>query len=986
MSYTRFTTRVAMTAVALGFLLAGPHVEDVAVADTDSGSTSANRGPQRGHARPGTQSATAEPSPRASAAVGARTARSGVPSDPFAAESLQLPEPRAGRHGRDTRPSSAAPWQPVAGSVPPNPLSPATPPQPAATLPTDSGNPLAPSGFEASPPPARSVATTEVPLNTLVTGDAAASPPPGLALAGTTPPAAATAAVPARAAAASVGSIRNAVTNVIDSSLNWLNGLPGGPVAELMSGALMLVRRGLEDAVANIAPQRAAVTTSDVTNTFVVTTLADAGPGSLRQAIIDANTNPGADAIAFDVAGTIRIGTTALPSITDTTVIDGTTAPGYAGKPVVRVDFQNTQGLVIGGSADESQILGLSLVDAAVAGVTIAASDTILTGNYIGVREDGRTVEANRGDGILLTAGADGNIIGNLSPWNFVLANVISGNRGNGITIAGGVGNTIAANYIGTDDTGTRALGNRGNGIELTLFAAGNLIGGMESAGNNPTAGTFVRPPQGNLISGNQGSGVMIDDNATGNQLSGNFIGTNASGNAALGNHGDGVAVINADDNALIGTTSLQDPFVFYNVISGNRGNGLRVTNSDHTVVHANFFGIGADNRTIVANWGDGMLVNGDSQFVDAGGEIPLGNVMSGNLGYGIEIADTSGGVVSFNNFVGQAAFGTKARPNRAGGILVTSSNPNFDLSNEYTWNKIRTSLIGGNWGNGIDFLGNAHGAEVTDTAVGTDNTIKKALPNLGNGIVVGGNSSQIAIGGFQPSVEEVDGGFSVYVGASPGFGIVFKDNAHDSSVFDTRVGLGTGVTVDTAAKIPNQLGGILVGWGPSNITIGGLRDALPPGFRYGNEIVGNNGNGLLAVSTTGLKVLGSIISGNRGSGLVLNSSRNAVIGEPFAGNTINENRAYGIFALGDLSGGQAQSSTVLGNGLTGVRMGSARGINVGGPRALEPNVISLNGAWGIFVTGWSRGSSLSGNIVKDNASGALNATWQIGLLQIPPP
>lgn len=92
-----------------------------------------------------------------------------------------------------------------------------------------------------------------------------------------------------------------------------MNGLPGGPVAELMSGALMLVRRGLEDAVVNIAPQRAAVTTSDVTNTFVVTTLADAGPGSLRQAIIDANTNPGADAIAFDVAGTIRIGTTALP-------------------------------------------------------------------------------------------------------------------------------------------------------------------------------------------------------------------------------------------------------------------------------------------------------------------------------------------------------------------------------------------------------------------------------------------------------------------------------------------------------------------------------------------------------------------------------------------------------------------------------------------------------------------------------------------------
>lgn len=983
MTHTGLSTRVGMAAVTLGFLLAGPHVTGVAVADTDSGSTSAKPGPQRGHPRPGSQSPAAAPTPPASAAASGRTTRTAEPSTPTAGPNLQLPQRGVGRYGRATLTARADPSPPVTGSASQRPLSPSVAPQATATLPADTGHLLAPNASKASAPLAQSVATAERTADTPAPAAAVGSPAAGLVPVVTAPAAGATT---APAVAGSVGSIRNAVANVIDSSLNWLDGLPGGPVAELMSGALMLVRRSLEDAAATIAPQRVAATTSQVANTFVVTTLADAGPGSLRQAIIDANTTPGADAITFGVAGTIKIGKTALPAITDTTVIDGTTAPGYTHKPVVRVDFQNTQGLVLGGTADDSQILGLSLVDAAVAGVTIAASDTTLTGNYIGVREDGRTVEANRGDGVLLTTGADGNVIGNLSPWNFVLANVISGNQGNGITIAGGTGNTIAANYIGTDDTGTRALGNRGSGIELTLLAAGNLIGGMESAGNNPTQGTFVRPPQGNLISGNQGNGVLIDDGATGNQLSGNFIGTNASGNAALGNLGDGVAMINADGNRLIGTTSLQDPFVFYNVISGNRGNGLRVTNSDRTVVHANFFGIGADNRTIVANWGDGMLVNGDSQSVDAGGEMPLGNVMSGNIRYGIEIADISSGVVSFNNFVGQAALGTQPRPNRMGGIRVTSSNPSFDRSNESSWNRVRNSVVGGNWGNGIEFLGNAHGAEVTATSVGTDNTVKKALANLGNGIVVGGNSSQIAIGGFEPSVEELAGGFSVYSGASRGFGIVFKDNAHDSSVYNTRVGLGTGITTDTAAKIPNQLGGILVGRGPSNITIGGLRDALTPGLPYGNEIVGNQGNGLLAVSTKGLKVLGSIISGNRASGVVLNGARDAVIGEPLAGNTIDGNRAYGIFGIGDLGTSRAQSSAILGNGLTGVRMSWARGINIGGPRALEPNIIAENQAWGIWVTGWSRGSALSGNIVTKNASGDVNTTWSIGLLEIPPP
>src|SRR5690349_16321392 len=60
--------------------------------------------------------------------------------------------------------------------------------------------------------------------------------------------------------------------------------------------------------------------------TFIVTNLHNAGAGSLRQAIIAANEQPGPDTIDFAVTGTIRVGKTSLPAITSTVTIDGSSA------------------------------------------------------------------------------------------------------------------------------------------------------------------------------------------------------------------------------------------------------------------------------------------------------------------------------------------------------------------------------------------------------------------------------------------------------------------------------------------------------------------------------------------------------------------------------------------------------------------------------------------------------------------------------------
>ncbi|HXG49603.1 MAG TPA: hypothetical protein VNO52_18425 [Methylomirabilota bacterium] len=64
---------------------------------------------------------------------------------------------------------------------------------------------------------------------------------------------------------------------------------------------------------------------------FVVTTTANDGTGSLRQAIHDANSNAGPDRIVFNIPGdgvhTIRA-TTPLPDFLEPVVIDGYTQPG----------------------------------------------------------------------------------------------------------------------------------------------------------------------------------------------------------------------------------------------------------------------------------------------------------------------------------------------------------------------------------------------------------------------------------------------------------------------------------------------------------------------------------------------------------------------------------------------------------------------------------------------------------------------------------
>jgi parallel beta-helix repeat protein len=626
-----------------------------------------------------------------------------------------------------------------------------------------------------------------------------------------------------------------------------------------------------------------------IPSSYVVTNLNDSGPGSLRTALISANTANG-NVISFDVAGTITL-SSSLPAITKTMTLDGTTAPGFAGAPVVAINFNGRPGLVLESAATSSLIRALSFVGASKAGLTLKASNVTVQDNYIGLLPNGAP-GGNLGDGLQILSSSEGNLIGRSQATVgevFQLSNVISANGGNGITLSGSRNNVIAMNYIGTDVTGTTSAGygNGKNGLWITKKSSDNLIGGQAAGLNNPTGSqnpanaVFQRPPQGNLISGNAAHGVLIDDASTLNVLSGNYIGTDTIGTSALGNGLNGVMIEKASSNSLLGGTATPNPFACYNVIAGNGANGLRINNADLVTVQGNFLGLGADNATSVPNGQNGLLVSGSSRKTQVGGVFPLGNVISGNTLHGLEVRDKVSEFVSLNNFVGLGAFQTFASPNGLNGFLVTSTG---------SQNTIRGGVISGNTRHGIEITGKASGVQVLESAIGTNGEISAALPNQGCGIVLGGSSQNNAIGGLTPLTEP-----RMFISGNKEYGILVRDKAQKNTIYHSTIGLGAG----SAGAIPNEWGGILLDEGTKSTTIGG--------------------------TTTPLQ---NVIQSNLQAGLTIHAStKNSVLN-----NTINSNDVVGVYGLGNCAGTQLITNTIQNNGAGGtnnVDLSGATGISV---------------------------------------------------------
>jgi hypothetical protein len=276
---------------------------------------------------------------------------------------------------------------------------------------------------------------------------------------------------------------------------------------------------------------------------YTVSNLADSGPGSLRAAITSVNAdntygNNTPDVIDFSVAGVIKLTSGPLPAITYSVKIDGTSAPGFAGAPVVEIDNNGFAGLII--NTGDSSLASLSIVNANGPGVTLegagleegGASDVTVVGNYIGLALDG-SVAANTGVG-LLDDYSTADTIGGTAPLD---RNVISGNGAGGIEVgpsgvgfghdSPGLSETILGNFIGTDPTGQAAAPNQGNGITVL---GGNQFGGSVIGGTDPG--------DSNTIAYNTQYGIVVDS-GQGNAIRENSIFQNAAGGILLTNNGN---------------------------------------------------------------------------------------------------------------------------------------------------------------------------------------------------------------------------------------------------------------------------------------------------------------------------------------------------------------------------------------------------------------------------------------------------------------
>ncbi len=315
----------------------------------------------------------------------------------------------------------------------------------------------------------------------------------------------------------------------------------------------------------------------DAPAVFTVTTTADSGAGSLRQAILNANANAGVDTIRFQIGTGSQVITpaTALPNITDPVILDGTTQTGYAGTPLIVLDGSaaplGTSGLVLSNNTG-STVRGLEIINFSKdftgtfvnsAGINIqnGGGDTI-QGNFIGT--DGTHADPNGYAGILINDSAN-NLIGGTTAAD---RNVISGNTNAGIYMANplSTGNQIEGNFIGTDATGVNALPNGAatvsiGGIVIDGFGAGgttpngkNSIGGTAAGAGNLIAferyAVQIVNSAGNPILGNN-----MHDNGTGILLDGSSSPTAAGATHSGGNDDVGQPSITAVTPGTTGAT-----------------------------------------------------------------------------------------------------------------------------------------------------------------------------------------------------------------------------------------------------------------------------------------------------------------------------------------------------------------------------------------------------------------------------------------------
>jgi len=629
------------------------------------------------------------------------------------------------------------------------------------------------------------------------------------------------------------------------------------------------------------------------TDIYTVTNLADTGSGSLRTAILNANAAGASSTnfIHFNIVGpgpfTISP-TAALPPITARVTIDGTTQPGYAGKPSIELDGtsagNDTSGLYL--QSSNCVVRGLAINRFGKEGIRIEGSGSnVIQGNFIGTGPFGTNSLGNgTGSGAFggITILSAGNLIGGTDPTN---RNIISGNNPAGIWVVdagngAARGNQIVGNFIGLDVTGTNRLGNTENGI-ATYGDRNTIIGGTNVNARN-------------VISGNYQSGLYLKSdlflgiNSSSNVILGNFIGTDVSGTKVISNSSDGITLAGATYTMIGGTTAATR-----NVISGNGGRGIHIDAHGATgnVIQGNFIGTDCNGTARMGNAFAGVEILSSSNNIVGGAVAGAGNVISANglSGMSLSSSESTGNVVQ-GNYIGTDVTGTNALGNVRGGVYATNVTGNL-IGGEVAG---AGNIISGNLDNGIWLDANARSNQIKGNLIGSDSTGARRLGNGSSGVRIFAASSNLVGGTISAARNLISG--------NTNSGLFFSGAAASNNLVQ---GNYIGTTVNGTSALPNGYAGAGLDGAPGN-WIGG---SIAAGAR--NVISGNTQNGIYLINGA----VGNVVQGNL---IGTDASGTARLGNGWCGVEIGSSN--------NIIGGSwnDERNVISGNYQDGIRLGNA--------------------------------------------------------------
>ncbi len=519
---------------------------------------------------------------------------------------------------------------------------------------------------------------------------------------------------------------------------------------------------------ARVPSAHAADATITVTGTADDTTVANlAGNGTcdLREAVSAAVSNSvvgecsagnsGTDHIYFDIGGggAQTINLVSPLEINDTVYMDGTSQPGYAGTPLIRITgASGGTYLLYLSNFGNSTIKGLQLDQAGTGGdaIYVYSNFNTIIGNYINT--NGTASLTNSGTGILLLSSSY-NTIGGSNPGE---GNMFGGKYP--LNIVNGFHNQVTGNTFGVQTDGSTALTGL-PGINSVAAAINIASPGTSSAGYNT-----IRD---NVITGYtwgvylNGGDLTAGGSVSNNTVAGNLIGLGANGTTVLSNK-TGIVIKGAANNTIGGLTAADR-----NVISGNTAYDIDIydavnVKADGNKIWGNYIGTNAAGTASVSMAAQyGINISGGTGNQIGGTEAGSGNVISGST-FGINIVSPSTGTIIRGNKIGTNKDGNAAIPNAYGVFIQSNAN-------------IGDSTTPGN--NIIS--GNTPSAAVT---IGTGTTTL-----YGNKIGVSAAGAPLAN----------NRGVKFTTGAS----VAMRDNWIANTVFDGGVVILTGATVTYASE-----------------------------------------------------------------------------------------------------------------------------------------------------------------------------------------